>query len=174
MGITLLAAGLAGCTPEEPLDPPTPAPSGSPVFASDEEALAAAEALYGEYLQAENALGAGGWQDLSLVEPFLRGAALEDEKETATSFSSKGYHQVGDITFDSTSLQSRDDGGSGSMSMTVYLCLDVAGADILNSSGESVVTADRPDRLALEVDIDDVEGQLEISRSEPWSGADFC
>jgi hypothetical protein len=175
LGLTLtLGAALAACAPDDPVNPPTPSPSRTPVFASDEEALAAAEELYGKYLQAENALGAGGWQDISLVEPYVRGEALADEVDTAASFSSKGYRQVGEIVFDSTEIQHVEENGPGSLLVTIYLCLDVSSADIVDSTGESIVGPDRPDRLALEIDIDDVDTDLKISRSEPWPGDDFC
>jgi hypothetical protein len=144
------------------------------VFASEEEALAAAEELYGEYLAAENALGAGGWVDVSLVEPFLKGEALADETESAESLATKGYRQSGEINFDSAALQQLDDDGPGSVQLTLYLCLDVSTASILDSADQPVVIPDRPDRLGLEIEMDDGEGDLKIERSEPWTGSNFC
>jgi hypothetical protein len=175
LGLTLVAAAaLAACSPDDPVDLPDPLPSSTPVFASDEEALAAAEELYGEYLAAENQLGAAGWKDTSLVEPFVRGAALEDEVETAEGLSSKGYSQTGLTSFDSLALQQLHDDGPGALLLTVYLCLDFSIADVVDASGASVVDPARADRLALEIDLDDLDGDLKISRSDAWSGESFC
>jgi hypothetical protein len=173
LGITLAVAGLASCATPEPGEPPSPDPSVTPVFASEEEALAAAEGLYGEYLAAENALGQGGWVDVSLVEPYLRGEALTDERDAAGDLASKGYTQVGVIAFDSMSVQQIDDGGPGHFAASLYLCLDVTAADTVDATGVSVVPEARQDRVGFEIDIDDVD-ELKISRSEPWSGANFC
>lgn len=144
------------------------------MFASEEEALAAAEELYGEYLAAENLLGAGGWTDISLVEPFLKGQALADEIDTAEGLSAKGYRQVGEIGFDSVALQQIEDDGPESVELTLYLCLDVSSASILDAADQPVVVEGRPDRIALEIAMDDTEGDLKVERSEPWTGSDFC
>jgi hypothetical protein len=45
--LLLITLVLAGCTQPDPMPTPPPTPSASPVFASDEEALAAAEEAYG-------------------------------------------------------------------------------------------------------------------------------
>jgi hypothetical protein len=175
LGLTLIAAaGLAACAPEDPVHPPDPGPSRTPVFASEEEALAAAEELYGEYLAAENLLGAGGWNDISLVEPFLKGEALDDEIETAEGLSAKGYRQVGEIVFDSTTMQQLEDREEGALELTLYLCLDVSNASILDSADQTVVIAERPNRIGLEIAMDDFDGDLRVERSEPWAGSDFC
>ncbi len=144
------------------------------MFASEEEALAAAQALYGEYQDAANALGQSGWVDPSPLEQFVRGDALRDEEKTAADFSAKGYRQVGEATFDSMALQQLSDTGAGSMVLTVYLCLDVSQTDIVDQGGNSISPSDRPLRLPLEVDFDDFDDVLKLSRSELWSGENFC
>jgi len=175
LGISLTLAGLASCSSPPPtIQPPGPDPTSTPVFASDEEALAAAEELYGRYLAAENALGQGGWKDVSLVEPFVRGDALESERNTAADLSAKGLHQEGDIGFNSVVLQQAKYSNSGAVKVVVYLCLDFAAADVVNGHGDSAVDSGRGERLALEVQIDDEAGQLLISKSESWSGESFC
>lgn len=175
IGITLAIAGLASCTgPQDPAPPPEPDPSATPVFASDDEALAAAEELYGRYLKAENKLGKGGWKDVSLVEPFVRGDALDSEHDSANDLSANNYHQTGDIKFDSISLQQFSELGNGGVELTVYLCLDFTSAAVVDHENKPIEVGGRPLRVPLEVGIDNQERQLKIRSSEPWSGGSFC
>lgn len=175
LGLTLIAAaGLAACSDEDPVQPPDPGPSRTPVFASEEEALAAAEALYGEYQAAANALGQSGWVEPAALEPFVRGDALDDERSASESFRELGYTQVGFATFDSFTLQQVEDDGPGTVRITAYVCDDVTGVDVVDASGASIVAPTRPDRQALEIEVDDEDGDLKISRSEAWTGQDFC
>jgi hypothetical protein len=173
LGILIALAGLTSCTGDEgpPLSP-MPVPSGTPVYASEEEALAAAEEVYGRYLEAENALGQGGWNDVSLVEPFVTGDALEDEAATAADFSSKGYVQEGSIRLASITLQQAD--FSSRADISTYICLDLSLAKVLDSSGNPLETDGRPDLFPLEVGFGDGDGALKIYRSDPWSGTTFC
>ncbi|HEV7742368.1 MAG TPA: hypothetical protein VGO65_08100, partial [Pseudolysinimonas sp.] len=125
LGITLILAGLSSCAgPQDPVQPPEPDPSSSPVFASDEEALAAAEELYGRYLDISNAIGADGWSDTSELALVLKGAALEDDLDSVEKLAAHGWKQVGKSRYDSLTLQQFSDHGPGSVAMTVYLCLD--------------------------------------------------
>jgi hypothetical protein len=77
-------------------------------------------------------------------------------------------------TFDSMAIQQRLDGGRGHVVLTVYVCLDVSNVDIVDETGVSIVAEGRDSRLPLEIDLDDIEGGLKVSRSELWSGQDFC
>jgi hypothetical protein len=175
LGLVLITAGLTSCaTPKTGLQPPEPNPSATPVYASEEEALAAAEELYGRYTKLANAIGQAGWKDTDAYAEVARGRALDSELATAADYSSKGYHQVGNLTFDSLALQQLRDGGSGSVTMTVYVCLDVTDVDVLDRHNRSVISPERLDRQPLEADIDDVDGQLKVTRSEAWSGDNFC
>jgi hypothetical protein len=175
LGFTLLmTAGLAACVPDDPVGPPSPGPSGTPVFASEEEALAAAEEVYGEYLAASNDLGESGWADSTALAEFTRGDLLADEEGSAQERNEKGWRQIGRSTFDSFTLQQVVDSGPGTVVITAYLCVDVTTVDVVDSSGQSVVSPERPPRQPIEVDLDDQEGDLKVSRSEAWSGQDFC
>src|SRR5690606_29904088 len=75
LGITLLVAGITSCAEEGGGPPvaPAPAPSGTPVFASDEEALAAAEAVYARFRKLADNVGHAGWRDPSSLSSVLTG-----------------------------------------------------------------------------------------------------
>jgi hypothetical protein len=175
LGLVLITAGLTSCaTPKTGLQPPEPDPTATPVYASEEEALAAAEELYGRYLKIANKLGQSGWTWTQDLDTVLSGRALEGELQNAADFAAKGLVQHGDSTFDSQMLQQLRSNDSEQVSLTIYLCLDVSGVDVVDKQGESVVSPGRPDRQALEIDMDGAEGALRITRSEAWSGANFC
>jgi hypothetical protein len=144
------------------------------VFASDEEALAAAEAAYQRYLDVSNAVARDGWADTAPLGQVARDSALESDLANAAVYHDKGYHQVGEITTDSVSLQSYSAAARREVKITIYACADVSHVDLVDQSGVSIVGSDRPDRQPLEVDVDDQDGQLKVSRSEAWSGDSFC
>ena len=78
-GVLLL---LVGCG--EPTPTPTPTDAASePVFASEEEALAAAEAVFAKYVEASNLMGTSGGNDLSGFEGILTENQLADETDQA-------------------------------------------------------------------------------------------
>lgn len=175
LGFTLTAAGVASCSgPEGPGVTLTPEPGVTPVYSSDEEALAAAEELYGRYLEISNEIGQDGWGDTDRFAEVMRDDLLASELETSTGLHDKGWTQVGDTTFDSMTLQRLADGGAGSVEMVLYVCGDVSNVDVVDKSGRSVVSDSRPDRQPLEVGMDDSEGALKVNRSDAWSGIDFC
>jgi hypothetical protein len=175
LGLTLAGTGLVSCAGSggPPLSP-EPRPSGTPVFASDEEALAAAEEAYQRYLDVSNKVGQDGWTDAKLFTEVSRGPALEGDLTAASDLQKNGYRQVGELTFDSLALQQYRANSPGQVLISVYLCLDVTEVDVIDTSGHSVVGVERPERQPLEVDIDDRENELKVSRSEPWSGTSFC
>lgn len=176
LGTTLTLAGLASCSsPPGPIEPPGPHPSSTPVFASDAEALAAAEELYGRYDSITNQLGSEGWDDPTRLADVLAEDALQNEIDSAAELSAKGYRQLGESTFDSLTLQQLVDRGLGEVDITVYVCADVSDVDVVDEHNHSVVAESRPDRQPLEVEMNDkMAGQLKIVRREAWSGSDFC
>jgi len=174
VAVALLLA-LAGCVPTSTHPTASPHPSATPVFASDAEALAAAEKAYAAYLKVSDQLAQGGWKDVDSLVPYARGAALSNDLKTAKELSSKSLRQVGTTSFDSARLESLEDHGDGTAVVTVYLCLDVSEVDVLGPSGASVVPSSRQSRVPLEVDIDNLRSsRFKVSRSDAWSGTDFC
>jgi hypothetical protein len=175
LGLTLLAAGaLAACSPDDPVEPPGPAPSRTSVFASDEEALAAAEEAYAKAERVTDSIAQAGWSNLEGLDEVLRGEALESEREAAVELAAKGLRQIGSSSFDTLTLQRLTDHGEGTVEIVIYVCGDVSGVDVVDQNGKSVVSPDRPDRQPLEVTINDLDDALKIDRRDAWTGADFC
>ncbi|CAN5255274.1 hypothetical protein BH09ACT5_BH09ACT5_10470 [soil metagenome] len=140
----------------------------TPVFASDEEALAAAEAAYRKYTAVSDQIfheGGNGAQRLSEV---ATGDLLEVELEGFEQVRKLGYRNTGETAVSAVQLQQYSPSESGEDYVMVYLCEDVSAVDVLDSTGASVVSATRPARTFFEVSFDYVSGALLVSRKEAW------
>lgn len=162
---------LTGCVPHPSPTLPSPEPTSTPVFASDEEALAAAEAAYREYeAEVDRSLSTYDQDGLPKV---ATGDALSAAIKAATDLEKRGQRQTGTSTIDSLSLVA---GGAEDESVQIYACLDVSGTDLVDGSGKSVVPSGRPTRFPVTVNLDwsSEAGVLLVSREEVWDGKDFC
>ena len=173
-----LLLGAAGCTAPSPSEPaPTSnPPTVAPVFASDEEALAAATEAYSNYLATYDASWAHGPSPMDEYLALSIGEAHEDEVQSLAGWEANGWYATGTTTFDSIRLQGVER-RSGVVNISTYLCLDISKGDVVDASGSSVVKPDQPTRLPLEVEFETTPPSptdLKISRSEIWSGTDFC
>ena len=172
---------LTGCTPEPVPQAPqaseTTAPTDAPVFASDEEALAAATEAYAAYLAASDAAGEAGTPSRDLFLSLSSGRAHEEELSVATSFDERGWKQIGSTSFDSMAIQSVEINAEKKWEIRVYVCLDVTKSDIVDSSGVSVSQPDRPLRMPLTVAFVGTDQHIDhfkMTESQVWSGSDFC
>jgi hypothetical protein len=135
---------VSGCsTPAEPAGP-------EPVFSSDAEAFAAAEATYRAYVDALNDVDLS---DPATFEPVFALTTGELNASDRTSFSTwhaEGFTISGAATV--TAL-SHTDASPSSGAVTLDVCYDVSGVDVLDSEGQSVVLQDRPSVQRLEVEL---------------------
>jgi len=165
--LLLIALVLTGCTQPDPMPSPPPTSSDAPVFASDEEALAAAEEAYGKYLSAADEVVRGGGEVPELVEPYLSAELYERDKESFEQFAANGWLGVGEASF-SLQLQTYND-----ESVTAYVCDDLSRTDVLDGDGESVIAAGRKTRIPYEVEFDATD-EMRIVRKEIWNGEGVC
>jgi hypothetical protein len=172
--VTALAA--TGCTPEAPRANEKPTPTSTPLFASDEEALAAAEEAYAAYLAVTDQIFADGGTDTSMLGAVATGSQLEVDENGFRDVVSKGLRSVGQTTFTDAELQRYStDVAELEAAVTVYLCEDVSGVDVVDASGLSVVQQDRPDRVRYEVTFDWTGSrppELLVSDRDPWRGGE--
>ncbi|WP_136709496.1 hypothetical protein [Agromyces sp. H66] len=181
-GVAIAAAGmfaltLSGCTgaPESTPTPSAPA-SADPVFASDEEALAAAVAAYEEYRAASAAVSMDGGADADRVLPYVSERFAPQVLEEFSALQTAGLRLVGSISVDTTSLAGWS-ALDGSAEVSIYLCRDVSGARAVNVNGDDVTPDDRDDRVPLQAHlISDTSDPrlLVVDGVEQWSGDDFC
>lgn len=142
-GSALAAAGLlvgmlSACTPEAD---PTPTPTKTAAFATDEEAYAAAEETYRAYSDATNASDLTDPDSFEPVFALLAGPALSTERETFSQMRASDLTRTGSVSFDSFTPVSVD--GS---KVTANVCLDVSAVELTYPDGTSAVPADRPPR----------------------------
>lgn len=161
--LLLITLVLTGCTQPDPMPTPPPTPSSAPVFASDEDALAAAEEAYGKYSAAADAIINDGGSDPQRLKPFVSSEIYEQEVAAYQDLVTNDWHGVGMTTF-TLELQQYDDDA-----VVVYACDDVSGTDIVDAEGNSVVNVDGATRSRYEVEFA-VGDDMRIIRKELWSG----
>ncbi|MFF2494217.1 hypothetical protein [Agromyces sp. NPDC058064] len=172
-----LALALSACTPEaEPSPEPTPTTSAAPIFASDEEALAAAVAAYEAYLAVVDELTQAGGENPERIRAFAETAYAAELEESLAQLRSSGNRTSGDSSADGMELIQYDE-TSGGAAVSVYACLDVSEVRVLDADGVDVTPIDRIERRPLQLEfvsaLDDPERLLPAG-TEPWPGDDFC
>lgn len=141
LALLALAAGtLCACTPT-----PAPSPTPTAAFATEEEAFAAAEEVYRDYMSAFNEIDL---QDPATFEPLSRftgGEYLTSEKESLSEMHARGDIRGGQIKV--ISFEGSEYSEPGTVLATT--CNDVSSTTFTDSEGINLVPPDRPDRYAL-------------------------
>lgn len=165
---------VAGCVPGEPVITPEPDPGVTPVFASDEEALAAATEAYARYLEVSDQITAEGGANPERLEPYVTPEQWAEELAGMKEWSDSGNMSVGASTFDRVTLQQYTS-DPDLYQLTVYLCVDVSAVKVLDSTGSDVTRDDRINRYPLEVGFEaSAPDDVLIARSEVWLDASYC
>ncbi len=138
----LLIGMLSACTPEPK---PTPKPTKTAAFATDEEAYAAAEETYRAYVDAGNLLN--GDED-----KYLAGVALENHLDGERQLQEAGLHVEGEATVTSFSVE-RGSLADDRSELTAAVCLDLRGLRTVFEDGSDATPADRPDQIAMSVEM---------------------
>ncbi|GGE85425.1 hypothetical protein GCM10011313_04850 [Mycetocola zhadangensis] len=141
------------------------------MFASEEEALAAATDTYAKYLAISDAVSADGGREPERIRPYVTEAFWLTEAAGIGGLVSAGYRTTGSSSFDQTTMANLEEGA-----ITVQLCLDVSQVRVLDSGGADVTPDDRVDRAPLEVEFEVSVNPvtLSIAKSDVWSNQDSC
>ncbi|WP_168627971.1 hypothetical protein [Cryobacterium sp. BB307] len=173
VALTAVALLLAGCVPNEPTVTARP-PAVDPVFASDEEALAAAVEAYERYLAVADEVRADGGADADRISSVVTTNQLPDELESFERLRELGLITRGLSMFDSAELQSMAP-AKGGIAVTIYACYDASGIEVVDSVGS--VSRPNPTRqlfeLTFESDLTN-EKHLLLARSAPWDQSQPC
>ncbi|WP_143231547.1 hypothetical protein [Agromyces cerinus] len=178
-GTALAAAGaiallLSGCAGGVPAPSPSPsADAAKPIFASDEEALAALETAYGSFLAVSTAVTAESGASPERLKAVADGAALQDELSAAERFSADGLRTSGTIEFSIQELQSTDYAKGARVS--AYVCDDISGLDLLDSSGSSLVLDGRVVKIPYTVVVQGEQPEsMKVVERALWERENFC
>ena len=175
LAITLIVLVLTGCRTPDPVVTPAPESTSTPLFASDEEALAAAEEAYAAYLAVSDQILAEGGASPERAYEFMTESMQVDGVAGIKLFVDSGWHTQGSTTFDSLVLQQFTAEGSSSANLIAYACLDVSNIRIIDAAGADVTPAERQNRLPLELEfVAESSSIMLVERSDLWSGDDFC
>lgn len=173
-GATLVSLAACATGGPEPTPSPTPtaAQTDAPIFASDEEALAAAVAAYSAHLEMTAAILEGSVAPEQIAEVSW-GSYGRQRVEELNAFLGAGLRTSGSGSIDNTSLLQRSE-SAGEAHVAIYACQDVSAVRLFNTSGADVTPSDRDDRVPLVLEFRGNAEQLLVSRNEQWSGDDFC
>lgn len=156
----LLLAVMTACGSDADPDstpPPSPSvsetvasPSPSPTSPEDEASASAVEAVTAYYSTIDS-LRQDTEAPINNLEAVAVSTQLSAQQKFLASQRNDGLHQVGDTKVIETKIQSvsldNSDPSAGRVpSVTIDVCWDVSGADLLDTDGKSVVPADRADR----------------------------
>jgi hypothetical protein len=174
----VLAAALAatGCTPEAPRAE-TPTPTSTPLFASDEEALAAAEEAYAAYLAVVDEVLSEGGLNPDRIQSAAGEEALAQAIADAREFSAAGYRTTGTTSLVSISLQFHNAHAVGDEEVVrAYVCEDVSQVDLLDRDGKSLVSPTRPNVTPFEAAFIRSEPgrDLVVSSRQIWDDVSVC
>ncbi|TFB92808.1 hypothetical protein [Cryobacterium sp. HLT2-28] len=165
---------LAGCAPPAP-QAPSPTATDAPVFASDAEALAAATEAYAAYLALSDQISREGGADSNRMAALVSKDVLDEELSGFDQFRSAGAHSVGETTFSVAKLQSAEYTTSRRTIISLYICEDVSGVDVLDATGASLVSAERNPITPFEVRFEmSQRSSLVLAERSAWAGETFC
>ena len=139
--------GLAtGCQPE-----PAPSPT-TPVFASEDEAFAAAEETYRAYVDALNQVDLSDPETFEAVYEWTTGDANAGERKSLTQMHADGWTVEGATVV--TAVNPIQYSADADPSVVLQACTDVSSVEVLDRGGTSVVDPDRPVAQASLVALD--------------------
>lgn len=136
---------LTGCTADLK---PSPSPTPTPLFASKKDAFAAAEATYRAYNDALNLVDFADPHTFEAVFALLSADASASTRKAFSEFHAEQVRSVGETTFDSFAGTSAD---LFRGKVDANVCVDVSGVDVLDESGASIVSPERPARQPMRV-----------------------
>ena len=158
----VIVAVVSACVAAPADTPPTPTITNSPMSAppsqstsvspSSESELAAADAesLVGEYYSVLDAVGADPSADLERLATVAISKDLDVRRNQYARWRRDGWIQKGatelpKVQVQSVNLDNSDPATGRVPTVQVDVCFDVSDVDVLDASGASIVTAERPD-----------------------------
>jgi hypothetical protein len=172
-----VAVLLTGCVPQSNTVDPPPEPTTEPVFASDEEALAAATDAYKAYQSVINQISREGGANPERITSVVTADRVDKEISGFSQLAESGRRLVGEPTIASTTLQQLFVENSGSTTVVIYVCVDPSGARIIDDAGQDVTPAELENPWPREATFRTVssgDAQLVLADEVAWEGGSLC
>ena len=168
--VPLVAVALAACSTQAPVTlVTTEATSEKPLFATDEEALAAAQTAYANYLEVSDQIARDGGANPERLKGLVADGLYNEQLSGYKDVQSKGLRASGSSLFDHLSIQQNSDG-----LIQTYVCLRLSSIKVLDGAGADVTPSGRNDNLPLNLGWTTKAGALVLETSEVWTGQNFC
>jgi hypothetical protein len=128
-------------------------------------------------LRVSDAITADGGANPERIKPLVTAEQYANFSESAATLTEKGWHTSGRTTFRKLSLAQADLSAEMAAAIDLYVCVDVSAVRIIDTLGQDVTPTTRLDAVPIEIGfVAASEGwpALALSRSESWTGTDFC
>ncbi|MGK9147691.1 hypothetical protein KXS11_08715 [Plantibacter flavus] len=151
--LALSLFALTACTGGE-ITPPTPTSTTEPVFANEEEALAATVATYQAYLDVANQILHDGGSNPERIDAVVSAEVADIERESFARMLDRGFHTVGDIVLSEPKLREyyKHPDALGVVAQ-MFACEVISGVDVQTADGISQVPEGRPEAVGFNVSI---------------------
>lgn len=168
----LVATMLSGCAqPAGPAEQaPGPSPTTTPLFASEEDALAAAEEAYAAYLAMSDLIASEGGINPERMAAVVTEEWLERELDSFENLRATRNRLVGRTAVSKLQVQSFSDAGD----VGIYVCGDYSSVRLIDSAGADITPVGRADEFSSTATFQWRGGALRIAQVAPWSGASLC
>lgn len=173
--VVAAALVLTGCTSEPRIPAAEPQPTAAPLFATDEEALAAATAAYEEYLAVLNAASSAPTEGIEDASDLVSSEHFLELQSTIDELVAQGVRAEGGTELTRTVLQQHSVDSGSLTTVVIYACLDVSRVRLLDLEGEDVTPTDRNETADLEVEFEaGTDEHLVVTRSDAWPAGTVC
>ncbi len=176
-GATL--ASLAACAPADPeptSPPPVESTTDDPIFASDEEALAAAIAGLETYAITSAEISSDQTVDPGSIRTAVSDSLAEDFIAEFEVLREANLLLTGVTRIDNAQLVQVTE-SAGVAEVSLYFCRDVSETRVIDSEGSDVTPASRQDRVPMQATlVSNVERSptLILEDIQEWSGEGVC
>jgi hypothetical protein len=171
----LLAIG--GCSDSSSPVIPKSEPTFTPVFATDAEAVAAAEKDYAGYIATIVSVANSDHPNPELISAWVTPAELKPLVDSYYRIANAGDRERGAITVLQFTLQDLQQKPSGRVILTAYACDDVSEFYLVDKTGSVLTSPDSQSILPMQVQFRNAKPgskTLLMNERKLWTGRDFC
>jgi len=170
-----LVVPLTACAESTRIPEAEPSPSVAPLFASDQEALAAATAAYEEFLRVSGEILRDGGAEPERLKPLVSDDVYSNEAEGFATLVANNWRATGHSKLIGSVLQQHTPGNVDQFEVVTYACVDVTDTDVVDEDGVSQIALNRQVLLAFEVVFSAVSrSELVIERKTLWDSEAAC